>query len=186
MALTKALKRSFRNCDSYLCLQDQLHHWRRVPGEKLGALAVDTTCLARRAYSVEPDNFGRQIALDALMHSLQPMPLRHQVRLTGPWVVNQAVAIEAMLQDEEPLPHQPGHQPTVRQVLPSEETEACRVTPTWLPELVVHTGPRAAGPRTHLQRQCPATATPPPTSTPLPARGARQCSRGSGAPFPQK
>ncbi|MGH0130749.1 UNVERIFIED_CONTAM: hypothetical protein FKN15_043440 [Acipenser sinensis] len=117
MALTKALKQSFRNCDSYLCLQDQLHHWRRVLGEKLGALAADATRLARRGYSIEPYNFGRRIALDALMHSLQPMPLRHQVRLTGPRtmeeVVYQAVAIEAMLQDEEPLSHQPGHQPTV-------------------------------------------------------------------------
>ncbi|MGH0164391.1 UNVERIFIED_CONTAM: hypothetical protein FKN15_069015 [Acipenser sinensis] len=71
------------------------------------------------------------------MHSLQLPLLRHQVHLTGPQTleeaVNQVVAFESQ-------PRQPGHQPTVRKVQPSkEETEEA-----WLPELVtlhIHTRP---------------------------------------------
>ncbi|MGH0161068.1 UNVERIFIED_CONTAM: hypothetical protein FKN15_040423 [Acipenser sinensis] len=48
--LTMALKRRFRDCDSYLGLQDQLQH-------RMGALAANAAQLARRAYSDEPDSF---------------------------------------------------------------------------------------------------------------------------------
>ncbi|MGH0162076.1 UNVERIFIED_CONTAM: hypothetical protein FKN15_068865 [Acipenser sinensis] len=49
------------------------------------------------------------------MRSLQPPLLRHQVRLAGPRtleeVVNRAIAIEAVLQDEEPLHRNPTTRP---------------------------------------------------------------------------
>ncbi|RXM31118.1 hypothetical protein EOD39_7259 [Acipenser ruthenus] len=57
------------------------------------------------------------------------MLLLHQVCLTSPRVleevVNRAVAIEAVLQDETPLPRQPLHQPTVRQVTVRVEGVPC-------------------------------------------------------------
>lgn len=114
-ALTTALKRRFGDCDSNLGLQEQLQHRRRAPGEKLGALAADIARLARRAYSDEPDSFSRRIALDTFLRSLQPPLLRHQVRLAGPRTleeaVNRAIAIEAVLQDEEPLHRNPTTRP---------------------------------------------------------------------------
>ncbi|MGH0149341.1 UNVERIFIED_CONTAM: hypothetical protein FKN15_027584 [Acipenser sinensis] len=114
-ALTTALKRRFGDCDSNLGLQEQLQHRRRAPGEKLGALAADIARLARRAYSDEPDSFSRRIALDTFLRSLQPPLLRHQVRLAGPRTLeeagNRAIAIEAVLQDEEPLHRNPTTRP---------------------------------------------------------------------------
>ncbi|RXM27974.1 Platelet-activating factor acetylhydrolase [Acipenser ruthenus] len=71
--------------------QDPLQHQRRAPGEKLGALAMDIACLARRVYSDEPSSFSRQLAPHTFLHSLQPPPLRHQVCLAGPRTLEEAV-----------------------------------------------------------------------------------------------
>ncbi|MGH0163030.1 UNVERIFIED_CONTAM: hypothetical protein FKN15_044554 [Acipenser sinensis] len=67
--------------------------------------------LARRAYSDKPNSFNHLIALDTFLRSLQPLQLKHQVRLTGPRTLDEAVdrdlVIEAVLHDEEPPPYHP-------------------------------------------------------------------------------
>ncbi|RXM35141.1 hypothetical protein EOD39_4314 [Acipenser ruthenus] len=123
---------------------------------------VNTPCqFQHRAKLLSPPAAERPSQSRAEEKKMLPSTVNH---LTGPptlEAVNQAVAIEAMLQDEEPLPHQPGYQPTVRQVQPSEEdTEASRATPAWLPELdaLLQTmstqDSQSADPRTNLCWGC--------------------------------
>ncbi|MGH0120354.1 UNVERIFIED_CONTAM: hypothetical protein FKN15_067739 [Acipenser sinensis] len=82
------------------------------------------------------------------------------------------------------------------------EAKDSQPTPTWLLELIAllratfTQDHQSASPRVclywgcgwpgHLQRQCPATPTPPVSKQPLPARGAQQYSLGSGALLPQE
>ncbi|MGH0163026.1 UNVERIFIED_CONTAM: hypothetical protein FKN15_044550 [Acipenser sinensis] len=67
--------------------------------------------LARRAYNNKPNSFNHLIALDTFLRSLQPLQLKHQVRLAGPRTLDEAVdrdlVIEAVLHDEEPPPYHP-------------------------------------------------------------------------------
>ncbi|MGH0152277.1 UNVERIFIED_CONTAM: hypothetical protein FKN15_054514 [Acipenser sinensis] len=94
-ALTTALKWRFKECDSYLGLQEQLQCWRRAPGEKPGALATEVTRLAMDIQLLLMDSPGRLYLQPATTATATPGPPH------WPTVAGGAPA------------HQPGHQSTV-------------------------------------------------------------------------
>ncbi|RXM34922.1 hypothetical protein EOD39_13585 [Acipenser ruthenus] len=73
-ALTTALKWRFKECDSYLGLQEQLQCWRRAPGEKLGVLAKDVTRLAMDIQLLLMDSPGRLYLQPATTATATPGP----------------------------------------------------------------------------------------------------------------
>ncbi|MGH0150434.1 UNVERIFIED_CONTAM: hypothetical protein FKN15_018683 [Acipenser sinensis] len=189
-ALTTALKWRFKECDSYLGLQEQLQCWRRALGEKPGALATEVTRLAMDIQLLLMDSPGHLYLQPATTTTATPGPphwptvaggggepgcgYRGRSPARGAPATSTGTPIHSA-----PSPAKTSPKPT-RPPPPGFGTR--RFAPGH-----VHTGPLVSW---FPQWQCPAITTPraytAPLLPPLPARGSQQYSRGKGAPLPQK